>query len=147
MNVGQEDYDRLRPLSYPNSDVILLCFSTISKASFEAIKEKWAPEVHHYVPGVPSILVGTKIDLRESKTPDPHSGKYDPITPQQGKEMAAEIKGAKYMEISSKEGTGINELFAEAVDMVVETREQKDKPNADPKKAGAKKKKDGCVLL
>jgi small GTP-binding protein len=80
---GQEDYDRLRPLSYPNSDVILLCFSTISKASFEAIKEKWAPEVQHYIPNIPNILVGTKIDLRESKTPDPNSGKYDPITPDQ----------------------------------------------------------------
>jgi len=27
---GQEDYDRLRPLSYPGADVVLLCFSTIS---------------------------------------------------------------------------------------------------------------------
>lgn len=61
---GQEDYDRLRPLSYPGADVVLLCFSTINQASYDAIREKWAPEVHHYIPNIPYILVGTKIDLR-----------------------------------------------------------------------------------
>jgi len=80
---GQEDYDRLRPLSYPGADVLLLCFSTISQASYDAIREKWAPEVHHYVPNIPHILVGTKIDLRETKAPDPNSGKYEPITTDQ----------------------------------------------------------------
>uniref|UniRef100_A0A4W3J4D4 Ras homolog family member B n=1 Tax=Callorhinchus milii TaxID=7868 RepID=A0A4W3J4D4_CALMI len=30
---GQEDYDRLRPLSYPDTDVILMCFSPISPLS------------------------------------------------------------------------------------------------------------------
>lgn len=37
---GQEDYDRLRPLSYPQTDVFLVCFSVISPASFENVKEK-----------------------------------------------------------------------------------------------------------
>lgn len=30
---GQEDYDRLRPLSYPDTDVILMCFSVDSPDS------------------------------------------------------------------------------------------------------------------
>ena len=38
--LGQEDYDRLRPLSYPGSDIVLLCYSTVSEASYEAISEK-----------------------------------------------------------------------------------------------------------
>jgi small GTP-binding protein len=42
---GQEDYDRLRPLSYPNTDVILMCFSIDSPDSLENVPEKWAPEV------------------------------------------------------------------------------------------------------
>ena len=44
---GQEDYDRLRPLSYPQTDVFLVCYSIISKASYENVKTKWIPE---YVP-------------------------------------------------------------------------------------------------
>lgn len=35
---GQEDYDRLRPLSYPQTDVFLICFSVNSPASFENVK-------------------------------------------------------------------------------------------------------------
>ena len=42
---GQEDYDRLRPLSYPDTDVILMCFSVDSPDSLENIPEKWTPEV------------------------------------------------------------------------------------------------------
>jgi len=61
---GQEDYDRLRPLSYPDTDVILMCFSIDSPDSLENIPEKWTPEVRHFCPNVPIILVGNKKDLR-----------------------------------------------------------------------------------
>jgi cell division control protein 42 len=47
---GQEDYDRLRPLSYPQTDVFLVCFSVTSPASFENVKEKWFPEVRPTIP-------------------------------------------------------------------------------------------------
>src|ERR1700678_1234224 len=42
---GQEDYDRLRPLSYPQTDGFLICFSIISPASVQNVKTKWHPEV------------------------------------------------------------------------------------------------------
>lgn len=64
---GQEDYDRLRPLSYPQTDVFLICFSLVSRASFENVKSKWLPEIRHHAPGVPFILVGTKLDLRDDE--------------------------------------------------------------------------------
>ena len=38
--LGQEDYDRLRPLSYPQTDVFLICFSTMSPTSYDNIKSK-----------------------------------------------------------------------------------------------------------
>lgn len=37
---GQEDYDRLRPLSYPQTDVFLICFSLVSPPSFENVRTK-----------------------------------------------------------------------------------------------------------
>jgi hypothetical protein len=48
---GQEDYDRLRPLSYPQTDVFLVCFSIVSPTSFQNVKTKWVPEVKHHCPG------------------------------------------------------------------------------------------------
>ncbi|RDX67784.1 Rac-like GTP-binding protein RAC2, partial [Mucuna pruriens] len=50
---GQEDYNRLRPLSYRGADVFLLAFSLLSRASYENISKKWIPELRHYAPTVP----------------------------------------------------------------------------------------------
>jgi hypothetical protein len=43
---------------------------------------RW-PEVHHYIPSVPYILVGTKADLRDINAPDPNTGKVSPVTKEQ----------------------------------------------------------------
>ena len=61
---GQEDYDRLRPLSYPQTDVFMLCYSVNSRCSFDNIQSKWIPEIHRFCPGTPVVLVATKDDLR-----------------------------------------------------------------------------------
>merc|ERR1711885_117608 len=45
---GQEDYDRLRPLSYPNTDVFIVCYSIISPTSLENVGNKWLPEIRHF---------------------------------------------------------------------------------------------------
>eukprot|EP01133_Synstelium_polycarpum_P008434 gene8434-9921_t len=119
---GQEEYDRLRPLSYPGADVVLLCFSTISQASYEAIRDKWAPEVNHYIPDVPHILVGTKTDLREAQHPDPNSGKFEPVTVDMGLSMSKQIKAANYLEVSAKTRQGLEEIFNAAIDLVLESR-------------------------
>lgn len=68
---GQEDYDRLRPLSYPDTDVTILAYSICNPDSFRGINEKvnsinkWLPETRHFLPDTPSILVGLKCDLRD----------------------------------------------------------------------------------
>jgi Ras family protein A len=61
---GQEDYDRLRPLSYPDSHVILICYAVDSPDSLDNVQEKWISEVLHFCAGLPIILVGLKRDLR-----------------------------------------------------------------------------------
>jgi len=62
---GQEDYDGMRPLSYPDTDVLLITFDISNPDSLENIEEKWAPEVQKFIPTTPIILVGTKSDIRE----------------------------------------------------------------------------------
>jgi len=37
---GQEDYDRLRPLSYPQTDVFLVCFALDNPSSLENVRAK-----------------------------------------------------------------------------------------------------------
>lgn len=62
---GQEDYDRLRPLSYPNSDVVIVCYSIDEGQSLKNVVEKWMPEVRYFCHDAPVILVGNKKDLRD----------------------------------------------------------------------------------
>ena len=62
---GQETYDRLRSLAYPESDVFLVCFSVVSPDSYDNVREKWIRDVSHHSPGTPIILVGTQSDLRD----------------------------------------------------------------------------------
>lgn len=67
---GQEDYDRLRPLSYPGSDVVIICYSIDVPESLANVTEKWLPEVRYFCKDVPIILVGNKKDLREQLATD-----------------------------------------------------------------------------
>ncbi|XP_022018574.2 rac-like GTP-binding protein RAC1 [Helianthus annuus] len=101
-STGQEDYNRLRPLSYRGADVFILAFSLISKANYEDITKKWIPELRHYAPGVPIILVGAKLDLHDDKQfLTDHPGAV-PITTAQGEELRKLIGAPAYIECSSK---------------------------------------------
>ena len=64
---GKEDYDRLRPLAYPHTDVFLVCFNLVCKTSFITLKEKWIPEIEYHAPGVPFLIIGCKDDLRKAQ--------------------------------------------------------------------------------
>lgn len=131
---GQEDYDRLRPLSYPDTDVILMCFSVDSPDSLENIPEKWTPEVKHFCPNVPIILVGNKKDLRN----DPNTinelkkMKQEPVKPQDGRSMAEKINAFAYLECSAKSKEGVREVFENATRAALQVK---------------KKKKHRCTLL
>lgn len=63
---GQADYDRLRPLSYPQTDVFIILFSSAHRDSFTNVRLKWIPELRKHCPGTPIFLVASKIDLRYS---------------------------------------------------------------------------------
>nr|KAJ0189327.1 hypothetical protein LSAT_V11C800439250 [Lactuca sativa] len=108
---GQEDYNILRPLSYRGVDVFILAFSLISKASYENVSKKWIPELRHYAPGVPIVLFGTKLDLRDDKQfLSDHPGAV-PITTVQGEEMKKLIGAPAYIECSSKTQQNMKAVF------------------------------------
>jgi len=114
---GQEDYDRLRPLSYPQTDVFLVCFSVTSPASFENVKEKWFPEVHHHCPGVPCLIVGTQVDLREDAAVCEKLArqKQRPVQHDAGERLARELGAVKYVECSALTQKGLKNVFDEAI--------------------------------
>jgi len=139
---GQEDYDRLRPLSYPQTDVFLVCFSIVNPASFENVRAKWHPEVSHHCPSTPIILVGTKVDLREdpSTVEKLAAKKQSPITYEGALQMSSEIGAAKYMECSAITQQGLKAVFDEAIRAVLS-------PPTLGKSAKGKKSDKGCVLF
>ncbi|KAJ3195592.1 Rho GTPase protein rac1, partial [Entophlyctis luteolus] len=114
---GQEDYDRLRPLSYPQTDVFLICFSLVNPSSFENVKAKWYPEVSHHSPGSPVILVGTKLDLRDDREIVQRLAihRMAPIQYQQGSFRAKEIGAVKYLECSALTQKGLKNVFDDAI--------------------------------
>ena len=117
MRTGQEDYDRLRPLSYPQTDVFLICFSVISPVSFKNVRAKWHPEISHNAPEVPFILVGTKMDLRndEDTLSKLKANAQKPISNAEGQELCRELGGYKYMECSALTQVGLKPVFDEAI--------------------------------
>jgi small GTP-binding protein len=107
---GQEDYDRLRPLSYPGSDVILVCFSVVSQHSLENVTTKWFPEIQEHVPGAPIILVGTKADYRNDE-----AKKKECVNREEAEAVAKRINAIKYAECSALTQQGLKDLFDDAV--------------------------------
>ncbi|CAG8532178.1 1127_t:CDS:2 [Dentiscutata erythropus] len=115
-STGLEDYDRLRCLSYPQTNVFLICFSVTSPASFENIKKKWFHEVQNHCPGIPCLIVGTKIDLRDDPltVSELRQKNMRPVTSEQGKELAQELGAIKYVECSALTQKGLKNVFDEA---------------------------------
>eukprot|EP01120_Amphizonella_sp_Union-15-10_P005689 TRINITY_DN171_c0_g1_i1.p1 TRINITY_DN171_c0_g1~~TRINITY_DN171_c0_g1_i1.p1 ORF type:complete len:196 (+),score=30.19 TRINITY_DN171_c0_g1_i1:132-719(+) len=136
---GQEDYDRLRPLSYPQTDVFLICYSIIAPSSFENVRAKWHPEVSHHCPNAPLILVGTKLDLRDDQETINKlaAKKQAPITYEQGLQMQKDIGAVKYMECSALTQKGLKDVFDEAIRAVINP----------PQGKKHKKERRGCMIL
>lgn len=138
---GQEDYDRLRPLSYPDSDVILICFAIDSPDSLDNVQEKWISEVLHFCNGIPIILVGCKMDLRNDpkKIEELARTSQRPVSPEEGRAIADKIGAIQYCECSAKTQEGVQEVFEAATRAALATKDSR-----RPGRKGTKKK---CIVL
>ena len=134
---GQDDFDTLRPLVYPNTDVFLLCFSVVSPSSFANIREKWIPEIKKSrekgaKKHVPIILVGTQSDLRNDVNTRVELAKYkeQPVTETEAKKLAKDLGCENFIETSALTQHILKEVFDEAIMASLKGRKIKEKQAA-----------------
>lgn len=117
---GQEDYDRLRPLSYKLTDIFILCFDVMSPSSLENVSAKWVPELQHYASNTPILLVGLKIDMRDepnlSRTEQKTDwlSSFEPAITRHHEDIKYLLDSkevAAYMECSAKTQQGLKDVF------------------------------------
>uniref|UniRef100_A0A4W5QCJ4 Ras homolog family member F n=1 Tax=Hucho hucho TaxID=62062 RepID=A0A4W5QCJ4_9TELE len=136
---GQDDYDRLRPLSYQNANLVLVCYDVTNPTSFENVLIKWYPEVNHFCRDVPVILIGCKTDLRKDKERTRRLKAMDqaPITYTQGEETRRHMSAELYLECSAKYRENVEDIFREATKKAL----------ASSRRAKHRTKKRHCVVL
>lgn len=143
---GQEDYDRLRPLSYPQTDIFLVVFSLAGPDSFENARAKWFPEIRHHCPNVPIILVGNKADLRE----DPEvleklkRRRLRPVTSEEGASLARKMGADRYLECSAKTAKGLKVVFDNAIRVLLDPEDIERRKREKSKKS---RRGSSCVLI
>jgi len=131
---GSEEYNTLRPLSYPGTDVFVICFSIFSPLSFKNVIDKWYPEITQHMDSKPPVLlVGTKSDLRskQSAIDSLKAAGEEPITQEEGQGLKEEIFAHKYLECSALTQEGLANVFEEAIRVVL-FPPSKEEPKATP---------------
>jgi len=110
---GQEEYERLRPLSYSKAHVILIGFSIGSPDSLENVSLKWIEEVNRLCPGIPVVLVGLKKDVRDSEIEieEIKNKGLSFVDPKQGEAMAQQIGAKRYIECSALTAENVDQVF------------------------------------
>jgi len=126
---GQEEFDRLRSLSYDDTHAIMLCFSVDSKDSLENVESKWVGEIAENCQGVKLVLVALKCDLREKNDDEADADgdkddepKKELIDYNQGLAVARRIQALRYLECSSMKNRGVNEAFTEAARVALQVK-------------------------
>lgn len=113
-----------------------MAFDVSDEQSFKSA-EQWLVEVQNYTTQVPILIVGTKIDVPSRK-----------VSLEQAKNYA-DSKGIRYFETSSKTGFGVNEVFDNLVELMmneVERRRAKVSQTLTVKEQSKKKRK-LCTIL
>ena len=106
-----------------------MCFSIDSPDSLENIPEKWTPEVRHFCPNVPIILVGNKKDLRSDPgtVRELSKMKQEPVKQEDGRSMAEKIGAFGYLECSAKTKDGVRAVFETATRAALQVKKKKRK--------------------
>ncbi|MCI4383867.1 hypothetical protein PGIGA_G00031650 [Pangasianodon gigas] len=97
-------YDNVRPLAYPDSDAVLICFDISRPETLDNVLKKWQGETQEYCPSAKVVLVGCKLDMRTDLNTLRELSKLRliPVTHEQGTSLARQIGAAAYAECTSK---------------------------------------------
>ncbi|XP_046571952.1 rho-related GTP-binding protein RhoQ-like [Haliotis rubra] len=116
---GQDDFVHERVITYKESEVFVLCFSTCDRESFLRVQDLLLPEIKEFTDRkVPIILVGTQTDLRKGT-------RESDITTREGARLAKEIGADCYLECSAKKQQGLKEVFDHVVISALKDRKRK----------------------
>ncbi|KAI8379777.1 small GTPase superfamily [Radiomyces spectabilis] len=114
---GQEEFDRLRSLSYADTHVIMMCFSVDNRDSLENIPNRWMEEISEHCPHAKIVLVALKCDLRDDE--QAATTRNVPIMYEEGLSVARNINAVRYLECSAKHNRGVRECFEQAARVAV----------------------------
>lgn len=111
---GNDNFKQIRPRSYQQADVVLICYSVANPTSLANVQNKWIAEIREYLPKVPVLVVATQTDLREF-------GAYrgSCISAAEGRQVAHAVHAKGYLECSSLNNRGVQQVFEYAVRMAV----------------------------
>ncbi|KAM4611509.1 cdc42 homolog [Polymixia lowei] len=112
-----DDLERLRPLCYDNADVFLLCYSVVCPSSFRNLTDRWVPEIRQHCPGVPLVLVGTQLDLKEDVQVliQLARNQEHPVSAEEGQQLAQEIGAVSFAECSALTQKNLKDTFDSAI--------------------------------
>ncbi|RVE59462.1 hypothetical protein OJAV_G00188810 [Oryzias javanicus] len=101
---GSTYYDNVRPLAYPDSDAVLICFDISRPETLESVLKKWLCETQEFCPNAKVVLVGCKLDMRTDLAVMRELSKHRliPVTHEQGTNLARQIGAVAYAECTSK---------------------------------------------
>lgn len=115
---GQEDYDSIRALSYPDTDAFIVCYSIASPISFQNIRTKWVSDMKdNDMKDTPFLLLGLKKDLKEDeKTIEELAKTKKTLVPlEKANELASSIGAFDVYECSAKEDDGVDQAFIKVI--------------------------------
>ncbi|XP_013786665.2 cell division control protein 42 homolog [Limulus polyphemus] len=114
---GQDDFNSLRPLCYPHTQVFLLCFSVMRPTSFFNLRDRWLPEIRHFSPQATVILVGTQCDLRFNVKTLLELAQYgeQPVPVHEARQLAQRTGALAYLECSALTKENVKEVFDTAI--------------------------------
>ncbi|KAK5850901.1 hypothetical protein PBY51_001738 [Eleginops maclovinus] len=101
---GSTYYDNVRPLAYPDSDAVLICFDISRPETLDSVLKKWQGETQEFCPNAKVVLVGCKLDMRTDLNVMRELSKHRliPVTHEQGTTLAKQIGAVAYTECTSK---------------------------------------------